>query len=878
MPAQNKNPKTAIIGQVLTDHEKNAHKALYVVGIGASAGGLAALEAFFQNMPSDSNLAFVVVSHLDPTHSSILPELIQKSTKMAVYPIINGVKVKANCIYVIPPNFNVAIVNGSLRLNQASTDRHSRMSIDYFFHSLAEEQREMAACIILSGMGSDGTLGLRAIKSEMGMVMVQDPDSAQSTSMPKSAINTNLVDYILDPADMPEVLVQYIDNFSNKTVDKLPVIEGNVPAALQKIFLLLRASSGHDFSLYKQNTICRRISRRMNVHHLDNISHYVRYLQETPHEVQILFKELLIGVTNFFRDPDAFKFLEKQVLPNLLADKPNDYCIRVWIPACSSGEEAYSVAIMLRESIERLNIHLNIQVFATDIDDNAIAVARQGRFELSISDDISADRLQRFFIKEENGYLVKKDIREMIVFASQNLIKDPPFTKLDLICCRNLLIYMDAELQKKLFPIFHYSLNPTGILFLGSSESVGSYVDLFSTLDRKWKIYQRKETSLSTTHEVMDFRLSASGQKTPPITRAKVLNATQAYEQILLEEYALPSVIINEKGVILYVYGQTGKYLELPTGTGKVYSVFEMARAGLKVELPSAVRKASVQKSKITYDGLKLQSGSDDDSFNLIVKPLSNQGPEENILMVSFKKHSTVLESGTLKTKTRASKVSLEVVEALEQELDHTKEALQTTIEEMETSNEELKSANEELQSTNEELQSANEELETSKEEQNSLNEELLSVNTELQNKIDELSKTANDMKNLLDGTEIPTVFLDTHLNISRFTTHATKIIKLIASDVGRPVDDITSNLDYDNMTDDATEVLKTLIPRAVEVKAKGGRWYLLKISPYRTIENVIDGVVITFIDISAERKLSEKLQQEIAKRTAIEKTLHRNE
>jgi two-component system CheB/CheR fusion protein len=734
------------------------------------------------------------------------------------------------------------------------------MPIDYFFRSLAQDQAEKAICIILSGMGTDGTLGLRAIKGELGMAIVQDPDTAKYDSMPRSAIQTDLVDYILSPEKMSQKLIAYANHTAHKTVPKLVPAKGKTTDALQKIHIVLRSQTGHDFSAYKQNTICRRIERRMDVHQIDKISNYVRYLQENSQEVNTLFKELLIGVTNFFRDKDAFEVLKNTALPRILKDKPKDYVIRAWVAGCSSGEEAYSTAIILRECTERLKQHVGIQIFATDIDDNAVEAARAGVYPASISADVSAGRLKRFFAAEDNIYRARKDIREMLVFAPQDIIKDPPFTKLDLICCRNLLIYLDSALQKKLLPLFHYSLKPDGILFLGSSETIGGFTDLFSPIDKKWKIFRRRD-SLSAARPVVTFPVTPALEKPDVGNEEKPLepNVRQLAEKALLDSYAPPSVIINSKGDILYIHGRTGKYLEPAPGEAK-WNIYDMAREGLKLELPSVIRKASAQKKAVTCKGLQVRINGGTETLNLTVnltvRPLVTSQTPSGLMIIIFEEIAPPVPKKPAKKRRTPGKKTDERIEALEKELQYSKENLQTTIEELETSNEELKSTNEELQSTNEELQSTNEELETSKEEQQSLNEELVTVNSELQSKIEELTTANNDMKNLLDSIQIPTIFLDLDLCIKRFTSHATRVINLIHTDIGRPIGDIVTKLEYGGLTEDAGAVLTDLVFREKEVQSKDGRFFAVRIAPYRTIENVIDGVVITFVDITQTKNL----------------------
>jgi two-component system CheB/CheR fusion protein len=603
------------------------------------------------------------------------------------------------------------------------------------------------------------------------------------------------------------------------------------------------------------------MERRMDVHQLDRVSDYVRYLQENPREVETLFKELLIGVTRFFRDPEAFQILKEKIFPGYLRDKPDKDSIRVWVPGCSSGEEAYSVAMIMSECMETLDQPFNVQIFATDIDADAIAMARVGIYPESITADVNADRLRRFFSKEDSTYRVKKGVREMLVFAPHDIIKDPPFTKLDLICCRNLLIYLDSVLQKKLLPLFHYSLKPKGILFLGSSETIGGSVDLFSASDRKWKIFARKDSALAG-RMILEFPPMPPAEKSAGIHSWKrgETSVRQLAEGFLMKSYAPPSVLINEKGDIQYVHGRTGKYLEPAPGEANL-NILDMAREGLRGELSRAIRKAIAEKREVTCKSLRVRSNGDVQAVDLLVKPVMGRGAPPGLLMILFEDVGSAGKSMEAETKGKLKKKPNKRLEVIEQELQYTKESLQSTIEELETVNEALNSTNEELQSTNEELQSANEELETSKEEEQSLNEELMTVNTELQSKVDELSRANNDMRNLLDSTEIPTIFLDDELNVIRFTSHATKVVPLIQSDVGRPISHIVSNLKYGNLAEDAEEVLRKLELKELEVEAKNGRWYLMRILPYRTADNVIDGVVVSFLDIHDRKTAADKIE-----------------
>ncbi|MFH0736730.1 MAG: chemotaxis protein CheB [bacterium] len=833
----------------------------YVVGIGASAGGLEAIERFFGNMVQNSGMAFVVVSHLDPNHISIMPELIQKSTKMKVFQAEDGMVIEPNYVYVAPANRDIAVFHGVIQLIEPLEAHGFRLPIDYFFKSLSKDVGEKAICIILSGMASDGTAGLKAIKSELGLVIVQDPKSAKFDGMPSSAIKTRLVDYILAPEEMPNQLIKYISTSINGVLLDKEISNGKISDSFQKIFILLRNHTGHDFSLYKQNTICRRVERRMNSAQLDTLPNYIRLLQENPNEIDNLFNELLIGVTNFFRDSEAFEKI-KNILYELVKNKPDNGHIRIWVPGCSTGEEAYTIAIVLRECIIELKKYLNVQIFATDIDEKNIEKARLGTF-LGIEIDISKERLNDFFTIEGNSYHIRKEIREMLVFATQSIIKDPPFTKLDLISCRNLLIYFNSELQKKVIPLFHFSLLPNGILFLGSSETIGGFVDLFTMADKKWKIYKRRDTIYSTKLFVeypVSRTIERAQEINPSIKKIETTNIARLAEKVILQNYSPSCAIIMENGDIIYIHGKTGKYLELPHGEAKL-NIFEMACEGLQQELSSLVRKALAGKKPLTSEGIKVKSNGLNHSLNLTVKPIKEPAEMQGTLLIIFEEFlqpKKMLAAQNIKTE----KNSDGIIKELTRELKTTKGNLKSTIEELETSNEELKSTNEEMQSTNEEMQSSNEELETSKEELQSLNEELITVNTELQNKNDELSVINNDMKNLLDSFDIPTIFLDNNLFIKRFTNHATKIVNLIPTDIGRPITHIASNLKYERLIEDTKEVLRTLIFKEIEVQSKDGYWYQMRILPYRTTSNFIDGVVITFTDINNLKNIYEEISK----------------
>jgi two-component system, chemotaxis family, CheB/CheR fusion protein len=840
--------------------------ALRIVGMGGSAGGLEAFEQFFSNMPSDTGMAFALVPHLDPTHKGIMPELLQRHTKMKVVQIEDGMQVQPNCIYVIPPNADLSMLHGRLHLLEPSAPRGLRKPIDFFFRQLADDQHEKAICIVLSGMGSDGAGGLKAIKENSGLAMVQDPASAKYDGMPKSAIGTGLVDYVGSAEELPAKLMQYVKHAPSQPEEAFRA-DDESHSLLQKVFILLRAHTGNDFSCYKNNTIHRRIERRMSVHQFDGLARYVRFLQENPQEIDLLYKELLIGVTNFFRDPGLFEFLKEKALPGLLESRAQGGPLRVWTPACSTGEETYSLAIVLKEALEEMHLNgaLPIQFFATDIDKEAIDKARQGTFSASIALDISQQRLKRFFLHEGEGYRIKKEIRDTIIFAPQNILVDPPFTKLDILCCRNLLIYVNTATQKKLLPLLHYALNPGGLLILGSAESVGESGHLFRTLEKKWKIFQAAEPSERPAIEMPASMLPRPRDSKPLEEKNKMpaMDATYAAQRVLLDAYAPASVVINTEGDIVYVNGHTGKYLEPSSGKVNI-NVFAMAREGLGDYLRIAIHDAIKRNTDVVVNGVKIKTNGGYSTIDLAVKPLSEPGQMQGMLLVVFEDQAAGKPKAAAKVKS-AHLGSNAPADEVNAELQRTKQILQNTVEEMEATQEELRSSNEELQSNNEELQSTNEELTTSKEELQSLNEEMQTVNAELQSKLEELAQSNNDMKNLLNGIDIATIFLDSHLNIKRFTSQATSIVNLIASDVGRPLGHIVSNLKYDRLANDVHRVLETLAPKELQVQSSNDRWYNMRILPYRTSENVIEGVVITFADITEIKRLEESLERQKA-------------
>ncbi|HAM10133.1 MAG TPA: chemotaxis protein CheB [Bacteroidales bacterium] len=830
-----------------------------IVGIGASAGGLEALEQFLGNVSENSGMAFVVIQHLDPTQKGMLPELLQRSSKIKVKQAKDLMRIEKNTIYVIPPNKSMSVLHRVLHLFEPAESRGMRLPIDFFLRSLADDCKEFGIGIILSGMGSDGSIGLRAIKEKNGIVMVQDPRDARFDSMPRNAIDSVIVDIIAPAYELPIKLEAFIKNQTGIIIT--PDIEVKDKSSLDKIIILLRTHTGNDFSMYKKNTLYRRIDRRMGIHKIDKIISYVHFLQGNPKEIEILFKELLIGVTNFFRDPEVWDNLRDKVFPDMFSKLPPGTVLRAWVPGCSTGEEAYSLAIIFKEALERNNHRpdFSLQIFASDIDSDAIMTARKGIFTGNIVADVSAERLNRFFSISDEGYRVNTEIREMLVFAQHNVILHPPFTKLDFISCRNLLIYMDNELQKKLLGLFYYSINDDGILLLGSSETLGAQSDLFTAVDGKQKIFSRNASARST--ELLNFPSSFTRLKSfvsdKRLPDRSGLNIQMIAEQQLLHYYSPSAVFVNEAGDIVYIHGHTGKYLEPPVGKANL-NIFAMLRENLRNEFFHAFHQVIAKKEPVGLRNIRFKTNGDTQLVNIDIQLIDKPEILYGYLMILFTDVKMIPETHK-PLKTRKGLAGIKQME-LEDEIKRMREEMQNTLEELQTGQEELRSTNEELQSTNEELQSTNEELTTSKEEMQSLNEELQTVNAELQAKVDDFSRVNNDMKNLLNSTEIATLFLDKELNIMRFTLQTTKLIKLIKSDIGRPFTDQASDLNYSGLEGDANEVLRTLVFMQKEIPTKDGRWFLVRIMPYRTFDDRIDGLVITFINISEQKKIEAKL------------------
>lgn len=838
-----------------------------IVGIGASAGGLEAIELFLRNVPEKSGMAFVIVLHLDPNHKGMMAELLQRSTSMRVVQIHDHLRVEPNTVYIIPPNADVSILHGTLHLLEPVEKHGLRLPIDFFFRSLADDRQELSIGVILSGMGSDGMLGLRAIKEKAGLALVQLPFSAKFDSMPLSAINSGLSDITDTPEHLPGKILDYLRYLP--VLEKLqPVKEESSQSELEKVVVLLRAQTGNDFTYYKKTTLYRRIERRMGIHQIDTIAGYVHFMQVNPQEVDLLFRELLIGVTSFFRDNEVWKRLRTEVLPALLSQRPQNQALRAWVAGCSTGEEAYSLAIIFKEALEELHLptlpkNMTLQIFATDLDGQAIEKARSGIFPANIAADVSEERLRRFFVPLEDGkgFQIAKSIREMVIFAPQNIIMDPPFTKLDLLTCRNLLIYLSPELQKKLLPLFHYSLNSDGFLLLGSAETIGSFTKLFTPLDEKARLYQKKNVTLPRVHfefpsKLISSRTADLAQK--PMDTSDNLKALT--DNLLLQYYAPAAVLTNDQGDILHISGRTGKYLE--PAAGKVnWNIFAMARDGLGYELTTAFHKVIREKTTLTLSRITVGTNGGTHTINVTVQYIQEPTSMRGLVLVVFMDvpQESLLAANTKPTRFTSSAKNR--VAELERELERARNEVQNMREEMQTSQEELRSTNEELQSTNEELQSMNEELTTSKEEMQSMNEELQTVNQELEAKVKELSYTSNDIKNLLDSTDIATLFLDNSMRVRRFNSRIGKMTKLIVGDVGRPITDIASELLYAELIDDAHAVLETLVSIEKQIQMSDKQWFAVRILPYRTLGNMIDGVVITFTDITISKTLEAELR-----------------
>lgn len=864
-----------------------------MVGIGGSAGSIRALQAFFESMPAHSGITFVVILHLAPDFASSLPAMIQKWTKMPVLAAADGAKAEADHVYVIPPGKHLTAVDGHLRLADLDRDQVRRIVVDLFFRSLADTHGPHAAAVVLSGADGDGTLGIRRIKERGGLTVAQDPEEAEFGSMPRAAISSGMVDWVLPAAEIPHRLAQY---FAIEHKMELPPEEGPQPAvapraaqsepeaSFREIIVFLRTRTSRDFSYYKRATILRRISRRMQVNSVRDMPAYLAFLRTHPGEAGALLKDLLISVTNFFRDHEAFAALETQI-PKLFEGKAHGDTVRVWVPACATGEEAYSLAILLIEHARTLDAPPALQVFGCDLDEEAIQAARAGVFPEAISADLSEERLRKFFVKEHRGYRVRREVREVVLFATHDLLKDAPFSKLDLISCRNLLIYLNREAQARVFEIFHFALKPEGMLFLGSSESVEDGSPHFRVLDKKHRIYLRKSTAragvpvpagpstllVRQIEQQVALEHAQSGARTPLVPRpifshpaslaiASTRVPIKDEERVslgelhfkLIERFGPPSVLVDQQHDIQHVSESAGRFLQI-VGGAPTTNLLRLIHPMLRLELRAALFRASQSGEAAETPDVPVELEGQPRTVRIRVLPAKDLAPD--YLLVTFE-----LRALAAAPPAAAATPPEPMVQHLERELEQIKGHLRDTVEQYEASTEELKASNEELQAMNEELRSATEELETSREELQSINEELTTVNQELKNKVEELGHANSDLQNLMGATAIATVFLDRSMNIMRFTDSAAPIFNLIPGDIGRPLSDLQHRIDYPDMSGDAERVLNSLSPVEREVRGSPDRCYLARMLPYRTVDDRIAGVVLTFVDITERQRALEEL------------------
>ena len=831
-----------------------------LVGLGASAGGIQALKEFFENVPEDSGIAYVVILHLSPDHDSRLAQVLQSATKMPVQQVVENVKVEPNNVYVVPPNQHLMMLDGHLGVSPNLLVEERRAPVDIFFRTLAESHGPRAVAVILSGTGANGSMGIKRIKEHGGAAFVQNPREAEFNEMPRNSIATDLIDEVLPVADIPGKILAYKESLG--TVE-IPLEPESRPAeqqqALREIFTQLRVRTGHDFSNYKRPTLLRRIERRINIRNLPDLPSYATAIQDSPDEAQALLKDLLISVTNFFRDKEAFSFLETDVLPRLFKDKSAGDTVRIWCVGCATGEEAYSIAMLCAEHTLGIVDGPKVQVFATDIDEAAIAVARDGLYTINDAADVSPERLRRFFMKEGEEYRIRREIREMVLFANHNVIKDPPFSHLNLVTCRNLLIYLNHPAKERVMETVHFALDPGGYLFLGTSESVESASDLFAAFSRENHVYRSRQTGnrpYPVPESVPTFRFDPAPQSNQHQERRALERITYGdLHQQLLEQYAPPSVVVNEDYEIVHLSERAGRYMMVAGGEPSK-NLLKLVLPELRLELRSALYQAVQRKANIEALNLKVHVGNEVESVNIHVRPvLGLDDTQRGFMLVVFEPTSAVLP-GDVPIYTADEPIARQ----LEEELTRSNAKLRSSSEQYEIQAEELKASNEELQAMNEELRSAAEELETSKEELQSINEELRAVNQELKVKVEETTITNNNLQNLINSTDIGTIFLDRTLRVQLFTPAVRGIFNLIPGDFGRPLSDITSRLEEIDITADAETVLHTLQTIEREVSTVDSRSFLMHILPYRTSEDRINGVVLTFVDITERKRAEEEL------------------
>ena len=885
-PAGDDRQPTTQPGRTLQDHaqqptdpDPGGRGCCGIVGIGASAGGLDALKALLSALPANTGLAFVVVPHLDPHHESMMPQLLGAHTAMPVQEARHGLPAEPNRVYVIPPGRLLTIRSAVLRLEQgppAQGDGRLALggAVDVFLRSLAADQQQKAIGIVLSGTGSLGTLGLRDIKDHGGLTLVQEPETAEFDAMPRSAIAAGIADRVLPPGGIAAALADYARHaagsglWAASAADRL---EGSDREQLAAVLALLRARTKYDLSYYRKNMLMRRVRRRMGLCRIDALPGYLAHLREDSTELVLLLRDLLIGVTGFFRDPEAFHLLYQRAIEPLVQEhvrQPDrEDPLRVWVPGCATGEEAYSIAMVMIEAFEQHKALPDVQIFATDLDEAALETARQGLYPKAVAADVPAERLRRFFSHDKNDTLrVNKRLREIVVFAPQNLITDAPFSRLDLISCRNLLIYLEPEAQQRIIGLFHFALKPQGFLFLGPSESVGQQSSLFTTLSKKWRLFQRTS---ARRQSIVPMQTPGAGvaakiaDTDPPM--APSIDLAALAQRTLLTEYGAAAVLIDRRYEILYLFGPTVRYLELPIGR-PILDLTAMVRQGLRTRVRTACHKALNEQRAVTVSDARVKRDGGTVRVRMRVTPLRDAAHPAGLLLVSFTDLAEPDALAETPDQEQDAAADRALARQLENELRATREDLQTTIEELESANEELKASNEEAMSMNEELQSANEELETSKEELQSLNEELSTVNNQLEDKVEELERNSNDVSNLLASTDIATVFLDTDMRVNRFTSRAAGLLNLRPGDIGRPLRDLSPNVRDANLLSDALQVLDRLTPREQDVEGDGGSRYLRRIQPYRTEDNRIEGVVISFVDITERTRAEQDIRMSEAR------------
>lgn len=830
-----------------------------VVGIAASAGGLAAFRTLLSRLSPDTGMAFVLIQHLDPKHKSMLTELLSRGSPIPVQQVADGMNIAADQVYVIPPNQQLTLLHNQLHFMPKTGDVRRYNPADAFFQSLAEDRGTRSIGVVRSGTASDGTLGCRAIKEAGGITFAQDNESAEYEGMPSSAVAAGCVDFVLPPEEIARELGRIARHPTLRpgvSLSKADEILAAAPEQLNKIFILLRSRTGHDFSYYKATTIKRRINRRMLVHRIDRIAQYIQLLQKEPREIELLFQDMLINVTGFFRDPEVYEVLQRTAIPKILENRPEDVPVRIWVPGCSSGQEAYSLAIALHENLGKQAASVQVQIFGSDIDQEAIDRARSGIYPENIEEEVSEIRLKRYFHKVSGGYQISKALRDMCVFAVQNVTKDPPFSRLDLVSCRNLLIYLGGVLQKKVLQVFHYALQPNGFLLLGTSETIGGQADLFALVEKKAKLYRKKSVAARLDDEMMfrpEMGLASRISATRNEGQATVYDLEKEAERLLLKHYTPPGVVINSEQTVVRFLGRTWPYIESAPGAATL-NLYKVAHADLIVDLRAAIHTASREDGPVRKENIRLRVGGVERRVDIQVLSLGGLVISENNLLVMFEARPAPADLALLKPHGKgdgdAAAQLLERNTELERELTTTREYMQSIVEEQEGTNEELRSANEEIQSTNEELQSTNEELETAKEELQSANEELATVNEELENRNQELARANNDLTNLVSSVNLPILMLGSDLCIRQFTPPTEKLLNLIHSDVGRPIGNIKPNIQILNLETEVLRVIDSMSTQSLELQDNQGHWYSVRIRPYKTLDKRIDGAVLTFIDI----------------------------